>query len=84
MLYLDWQADEGEVRRVLRGEDVLVQRPDAVAVDGDPLHVQEREMVPIPANAIFSKFIEMQTKRMYAARPSVILPCAVKKGICCD
>ena len=41
-------SDEGEARRVLGREDVPVQRPDAVVVDGEPVQVQEREMVAIP------------------------------------
>jgi hypothetical protein len=46
--YLGWHPDEGEVRCVLGREDVPVQRSDAVVVDGEPVQVEEREVVAIP------------------------------------
>lgn len=47
--YLDRQSDEGEIGRVFRGEDVFVQRPDAVlVVHGELVQVQEREVVTVP------------------------------------
>jgi hypothetical protein len=42
---------------MLGWEDVLVQWPDAVVVDGEPIQVQERKMVAVPeGDCRFSSF----------------------------
>ena len=59
--HLRWKPDEREIRRVFRREDVVVQWPDTVVVDGEPIQVKEREMVVVPEGDFVHYEMEMTT-----------------------